>query len=155
MVSNMLRTGLCLMALTTLVACGQNRERVPNQVKTGPDEFAISTHKPLQDPANYSDLPTPTPGGSNLTDQTPNADAIVALGGRVPTGGVDGGIVTYASRYGVDPTIRAELSEADAKKRTGRGSYERAYKRFALDAYEEWLRLRALGIAVPSAPPQD
>ncbi|WP_107817159.1 DUF3035 domain-containing protein [Celeribacter persicus] len=143
------------MAVTALVACGQGRERVPNRVKTGPDEFSIVPAKPLEKPASYNDLPVPTPGGSNRTDATPNADAIVALGGRVPTGGVDGGIVSYASRYGVDPRIRADLAEDDAKKRTGRGSYERAYKRFALDSYEEWLRLRALGIQVPSAPPQD
>lgn len=154
MVSNVLRTGLCLMALSALVACGQSRDRVPNQVKTGPDEFSVVPAKPLQQPASYSSLPVPTPGGANLTDATPNADAIVALGGRVPTGAVDGGIVNYASRYGVDLTIRAELAEADAKKRKGRGSYERAYKRFALDAYEEWLRLRALGVKVPSAPPE-
>ncbi|SFJ51075.1 Beta-barrel assembly machine subunit BamF [Celeribacter neptunius] len=152
MVSNVLRTGVCLLALGALVACGQSGPRTPNRVKTGPDEFSIVPGKPLQEPANYTDLPAPTPGGANLTDATPKADAIVALGGRVPTGGVDGGIVSYASRYGVDPAIRADLSKADEGRRTGRGSYERAYKRFALDAYEEWLRLRAMGVTVPSAP---
>lgn len=154
MVSHMLKTALCLVALSALVACGQPGERIPNRVKTGPDEFSIVPNKPLQEPESYSVLPAPTPGGANLTDATPKADAIVALGGRVPTGGVDGGIVTYASRYGVDPTIRAELSKADERRRTGRGRYERAYKRFALDAYAEWQRLRALGIVVPSAPPE-
>lgn len=154
MVSNVSRTALCLLALTALVACSQ-KERVPNRVKTGPDEFSILTTKPLQEPDNYNDLPAPTLGGTNLTDQTPNADAIVALGGRVPSAtGVDGGIVSYASRYGVDDNIRAELHEADEGRRKGRGSYERAYKRFALDAYAEWERLRALGVSVPSAPEQ-
>lgn len=154
MVSNVFKTALCLVALTALVACGQNKERVPNRIKTGPDEFSILPAKPLQAPESYSALPAPTPGGANRTDPTPKADAIVALGGRVPTGGVDGGIVSYASRYGVDPEIRAELYEADEGRRKGRGSYERAYKRLALDPYAEWERLRALGIDVPTAPEQ-
>ena len=46
----------------------------------GPDEFAILPSKPLQAPENYAELPAPTPGGTNLTDPTPEADMVVALG---------------------------------------------------------------------------
>ena len=52
------------------------------------------------------ELPTPTPGGANLTDPTAEADAIVALGGRAGHGARrrarrrrDAG--GYAGRYGV------------------------------------------------------
>lgn len=157
---NSVRAVMCLTALATLVACGHPREAMPNATQSGPDEFRIVPNKPLQQPANFSTLPVPTPGGSNLTDQAPKADAVAALGGRFPTGGVDGGIVNYASRYGVDPSIRADLAKADARRAEGRRKfglfgqrvYERSYTGYALDAYAEWERLRALGVDVPSAP---
>ena len=161
MVSKTVRMGICLLALTVLVACGQSRELTPNAVKTGPDEFGLVPNKPLQQPASFSSLPAPTPGGANLTDATPKADAILALGGRVPPAtGVDGGIVSYASRYGVDPLIRVDLAKSDARRSKARSgflglggkSYERAYRGLALDAVAEWERLRVLGIVVPSAP---
>ena len=163
MVSKMLRTGFSLMALTALVACGHTADVRPNEKLTGPDEFSVVPSKPLQQPTDLSALPAPTPGGSNLTDPTPEADAIIALGGRPPAaGGVDGGIVNYASRYGVDPAIRADLAKSDARRSDGRRSfilfgkktYEGAYKGYALDAQDEWERLRAAGVIVPAAPPQ-
>lgn len=161
MVSKMVRTGICLLAFAALVACGQSRELTPNTVKSGPDEFALVPNKPLQQPKDFSILPPPTPGGDNLTDATPKSDAIAALGGRVPpVTGVDGGIVSYASRYGINPSIRADLDKSDERRRTTRGgflgfgknSYEKAYRGLALDAWAEWERLRALGVIVPSAP---
>lgn len=153
MVSKTVRLGLGLMALAALVACGRKGEMIPNEVKSGPDEFSIVPAKPLQEPESYTSLPVPTPGGTNRTDATPNADAIIALGGRVPPAtGIDGGIVSYASRYGVDESIRADLYASDERRRTGRGKYERAYRGYALDARAEWERLRALGIIVPFAP---
>lgn len=135
----------------------------------GPDEFAILPVAPLQAPADFSDLPTPTPGGSNLTDPTPNADAVAVLGGNpdaLVAGGIpasDSALVTAAGRNGVDPTIRQTLAQEDAAFRTrqsrfglfrGRDRYFSAYARQSLDAYAELQRFRNAGITTPSAPPQ-
>ena len=77
---------IAAVAILTLSACS-NSEGVPElmnvgQPGAGPDEFAILPTKPIVIPENLAELPAPTPGGANLTDPTPNADAIVALGGR-------------------------------------------------------------------------
>ena len=139
-----------------------------NSVSEGPDEFGVVPSKPLEQPASLSDLPQPTPGAPNLADVTPNRDAVAALGGRTQSGGVpasDSAVVTFASRYGVDPAIRAELFEADETFRrnrgrlrilgigSGRDRYFSAYAPQTLDAYAELERFRAAGVNVPSAPP--
>lgn len=161
--------GLKMVGLLVLIcaatACAPKRELSPNALSGNADEFGIVPNKTLESPDDFSVLPVPTPGGSNAADVTPRADAIAALGGRLPVGGIDGGIVNHASRYGVDAEIRAELSQADARflkrKRNGlslpwAGSkYERAYKRLALDPWAELRRLRALGVLVPTAPSND
>ena len=154
---------ICSLALVALSACASKKPLTPSAISAGPDEFSITPAKPLESPDDFSVLPAPTLGGTNLTDATPNADAIIALGGRVPVSGIDGGIVTYASRYGVDPAIRAELSLADTRflKRKSatpsfpwvKNKYERAYRRLALDPWAEAARLRDLGVQVPSYPP--
>ncbi|WP_439104255.1 DUF3035 domain-containing protein [Celeribacter marinus] len=159
-----LNTGLCLAAFLALTACAPKTELRPSAISSGPDEFGVVPSKPLEAPTDFTLLPAPTPKGGNLADQQPKSDAIVALGGRPNVGGgVDGGIVSYASRFGVDPAIRTDLAQDDATKlkRSGWGSlpwkkdkYERTYKRFSLDAFAEWRRLRALGVNVPSAPPR-
>ncbi|AJE45162.1 hypothetical protein P73_0447 [Celeribacter indicus] len=155
---------MCLLAFAALVACSKGGDPLPNAVVAGPDEFRVVPVKPLQQPATFSSLPAPTPGGTNLTDPSPKADAIIALGGRPSqAGGADGGIVNYASRYGVDPAIRAGLAQEDERRAGGRRGwlglgakkYERAYRGHALEPYEELLRLRDLGVDVPSAPPRD
>lgn len=153
---------MALLALVFLCACASKQAPRPAAVMSGPDEFATVPNKPLVAPEDFSALPAPSPQGRNRADATPKSDAIVALGGRAPAaGGVDGGIVNYASRYGVDANIRGELAAADEKRAKrggflglGRNSYERNYKRFALDPYDEWRRLRALGVKVPAAPPE-
>lgn len=161
---NALKLGMGMITIVVLSACSSKEAPRPTAVFSGPDEFSTLPSKPLEAPEDFTALPTPTPFGANRADVTPKADAIAALGGRAPTSnGVDGGIVSYASRYGVDPSIRATLAKAD-KNKAKRGSalslpwkrdkYERAYKRFALDPYAEWQRLRALGIKVPAAPPK-
>lgn len=139
--------------------------------KSGPDEFAVLPTKPLQTPENLSQLPPPTPGGANITDPTPKADAVAALGGNpaalVPSGiaGSEGALVNHAARYGVEPNVRAELAAADAERRAGTGLYPtfgnfgnlryyRIYRREALDQTAELQRLRALGVGTPSAPPR-
>lgn len=158
---------IVIVAALALGLAGCDRDRVPQLMpdsgQTSPDEFAIVPYKPLQEPENYADLPVPTPGGTNLTDQTPNADAIAALGGR--SGGVAGGdLVAYASRYGVDPNIRAELAQADIDLRRryrgrildrlfNRNTYLGVYSRYALNSYVELERLRRAGVVTPTAPP--
>ena len=160
-----IRVVMCSVILITATACASKSTLTPTAAVSGPDEFSILPAKPLESPQDFAALPAPTLGGTNLTDVTPNADAVVALGGRVSTAtGVDGGIVTYASRYGVDQNIRNELAAADTRflkvKRAtpslpwAKNKYERAYRRLALDPWAELERLRALGVLVPSAPPK-
>jgi hypothetical protein len=134
-----------------LSGCDRNRTPQLLNVKSnqnGPDEFAILPSKPLTLPDDVQALPEPTPGGGNLTDVTPIADATRALGGRPDAGGGDGGLVTYATRYGVDPSIRSELAEADLdyrRRNDGRvlerifnvNVYYQAYRKQSLDQYGE------------------
>lgn len=162
-----------LLAFVGLAACGgDNRLRDLRSFTGGPDEFAVIPGKELQSPKDYSNLPAPTPGGGNLTDPNPRADAVKALGGKpgalVP-GGVPAsevGLVNYASRNGVAPAIRQELASEDEqfRKRQSRFTkiritridrYNQAYRKQRLNAYKEAARWRAAGANVPSAPPED
>ncbi len=156
-----------------LAACSRDRDmtltRFQNQ-GDGPDEFAIVPGKPLQEPENYAELPTPQPGAGNRTDQTPIEDGIAALGGNagtiastaIPPG--DAGLVRHAGRHGTDPAIRQTLRVEDneIRRRYGRRNilrigprddYTEAYKRQWLDEQAERERLRRAGIVTPSAPP--
>lgn len=142
------------------------RLKNPNE---GPDEFLISPGLPLQEPGSYSDLPPPTPGQGNLTDQDPRADSIAALGGNpnARNAGIatsDGGLVNHARRYGTDGSIRTTLraEDEDIRRNYGRRNilrigprddYTAAYKRQWLDAAAEQERLRRSGIVTPTAPP--
>ena len=108
-------------------ACANERGiRVLSSDDAGADEFSIIPSKPLTQPENYASLPTPTPGGSNLTDQNPAGDAVVALGGRAeatPQGGTfnsaDGALVSYAARNGSGAGIREQLATDDEAVRSG------------------------------------
>ncbi|MEM6593833.1 MAG: DUF3035 domain-containing protein [Pseudomonadota bacterium] len=159
--------GMMLVALTT-TACDRNREPSLLNVKSntdGPDEFAIQPNKPLVQPENYATLPTPTPGGANRADTDPFADAVIVLGGD-PNGGIrDGGLVNYASRYGVTPGIRDQLAKEDLEFRRNNDGrvlerlfnvnvYFEAYEEQSLDQYRELERLRRLGVRTVSAPPE-
>ena len=136
----------------------------------GPDEFSILPTKPLQAPTDFAALPPPTPGGGNLTDPTPDQDAVAALGGdpailrRTGVPATDGGLLNHAGRYGIDGSIRPQLAAADLEYRRendGRllerlfnvNVYFKAYRRYELDQYLELARLRRLGIRTPAAPP--
>lgn len=160
------------IAATSLAGCEAYRNRTPSllNVKSnteGPDEFAVLPNKPLEIPENVAaqPLPQPTPGGANRVDATPLQDATIALGGN-PAGGIrDGGLVTYASRYGVSQNIRQSLAEEDLefrRKNDGRllervfnvNVYFKAYRKQSLDQYAELERMRRLGIRTPSAPPE-
>lgn len=137
----------------------------------GPDEFAIVPSQPLSLeglPESVAALPAPQPGGVNLTDPTPIADAYAALGGSLAAADrpADGGIVNYAARGGINPNIRAELAADDylqRKRRPGRvlerifgtTTYYDAYAAQSLDQYGELSRVRRAGLRNPAAPPPD
>jgi len=159
------------LVLGLLAGCSSSDEpRLMNLKKTGagPDEFAILPTKQLQAPTNFSELPAPTPGGSNRTDPTPKADAIAALGGdpsRLSGGGVnDAALIGHTTRFGTDPAIRAQLASLDLqfrKDNDGRllerlfnvSVYFKAYRKYELDQYSELERFRAAGVRTPAVPP--
>lgn len=166
-----LKTGLMIGALVLLTACASGNRGLRDLRANGggPDEFQVQPMGALILPNDVVNLPQPTPGGSNLSDPTPNADAVAVLGGNpnalipngIPSG--DGALVAAASRNGVDPVIRQTLATEDEAFRNrqtrfgffrGRDRYFRAYSRQALNAYSELERFRTAGIATPSAPPQ-
>ena len=150
-----------------LSACGGSDQ--PNLMNlrssgNGPDEFAILPSKPLQLPPDLKALPAPTPGGGNITDPTPEADAIVAMGGRPGAGTNDTALVAYAARGGVESGIRGTLAAEDLefrRKNDGRllervfnvNVYFDAYEPMSLDQHAELERWRAQGLLTPSAPP--
>lgn len=167
---HMLRAGLLFLVVGLLAACDSGREPDLLNFKAsqdGPDEFAILPTKPLQRPESFAALPVPTPGGSNLADPTPEADAYAALGGNAAVlarPSPDGGLMRYAGRFGVDPSIRAELAAADlAFRRDNDGRilermfdvniYYDRYEDYALDPTLEAERFRLAGIRTPAAPP--
>ena len=151
-----------------LSACGGSDEPQLMNVRSsgnGPDEFGILPPKPLEMPPNLAALPPPTPGGSNITDPTPEADAIIALGGKPGAGVTDAALVSYAARNGLSGDIRQVLAAEDLeyrRKNDGRllerlfdvNVYYKAYQPMALDQHAELARWRRLGLATPSAPPE-
>jgi hypothetical protein len=164
---------LALTASTLLGACAGDRAPSLMNLRSdsnGPDEFSILPTKPLQMPEDIAALPQPTPGGRNLVDPNPAADAIVALGGtprdeNAASSG-DGGIISYASRGGVTGDIRGILAAEDLEYRKQNNglllerlfnvtTYFKAYRRQSLDQQVELARWRAKGIATPSAPPAE
>ncbi|MFN3846455.1 MAG: DUF3035 domain-containing protein [Paracoccaceae bacterium] len=152
-----------------LAGCGNgtNEPQLMNIRSTtaGPDEFGILPPKALQMPKDLAQLPEPTPGGANLTDPTPEADAIVALGGRPGAGaGLDAGLVNHVSRYGIASGIRQTVAAEDLEwRRDNKGRilerlfnvnvYYRAYADQSLDQHAELWRWRKRGVRTPSAPP--
>jgi hypothetical protein len=165
-----LMTGLAM----TLVACSSGRDVTLTRLKhkgEGPDEFSITPGLPLQEPESYAELPPPTPGQPNRTDQNPIADSVAALGGNINTvaregvAPADGGLVRHATRFGVDGNIRPTLRREDEQVRRSfgrrnllrigpRDDYTQAYRRQWLDAYYETERLRRAGVITPTAPPE-
>jgi hypothetical protein len=160
---------LCLAAAASAVlsACSSGDPQLMNLPRSGqgPDEFLIVPNKPLTIPEDLAALPTPTPGGRNLAGASPREDMIAALGGSVSaeTRG-SGGLLSYAGRFGVDPSIREELAIADLEYRRANDGrllervfnvsiYYEAYAPLALDQYAELARFRQAGIPTPSAPP--
>lgn len=161
-----------MLSVLALAACGDGTLRTLDTNTGSPEEFAIVPNKPLEPPPSFAELPAPTPGGANRTDQTPLADAVAALGGNpaalsatgVPAS--DAALIAAAGRFGVSGNIRTVLAEEDAAFRQRKAlfnwrlfpdnEYNRAYQAQSLDAYD-WLRnVRRPGsnIRTPSAPPE-
>lgn len=165
----LVQAGLIVTAMTLLGACENTGLRSLVKPGEGPDEFRIVPGQPLEEPPSYNNLPPPTPGGANRTDQTPLQDSAAALGGSRPAAGgsipgADGSVVNYASRFGRDPAIRAELAAADAQFRQRRARltqirivpvdrYNQVYRQQALNPDREQARWRNAGARTPSAPP--
>lgn len=165
------RAVIAFAAMVTLAACGGKGDpQLMNLRKgQGPDEFAIVPPKALEMPESLSELPEPTPGGFNRTDQTPEADAAVALGGKpsaaggIPSG--DAALYAHAARFGLDGGIRATLASEDLDwRRDNKGRplerlfnvnvYYKAYSKQRLDQQAELARWRKLGVRTSSAPPR-
>lgn len=164
-----MRRALIIVLPLMLAACASTGLRQLQSESSGPDEFKIQPVNPLEDPSDYGALPTPTPGNTNLADRSASNEGIIAFGGRPqsangPVPASDGALVRHASRGGVDPNIRADLAERDARfrKRKSRltqirivpvDRYNQAYRNQALNASREAARWRAAGARTPSAPP--
>lgn len=160
-----------LFTALTLAACGDGTLRNLNDSSGSPEEFDIVPNRPLESPANFAELPAPTPGGANRADQQPLGDAVAALGGNpaaLSAGSVPGSeaaLVNAASRFGRSDGIRQTLAQEDAAFRARKSlfnwrlvpdnEYNRAYSAQSLDPYL-WLdRVRRPGsdVATPSAHP--
>lgn len=162
-------TACALIAVALLAACENKGLRQITSRGDGPDEFIVVPAKPLEQPENFAALPAPTPGGINRTDQRPLETSVAKLGGQrgsvnAPIPGRDAALVNRATRFGVEPDIRASLAEADAefRKRQSRLTqirlfpedlYNRAYRREVLDAGQTAKAFRRAGVATPTAPP--
>lgn len=163
---------LTITAFTALAACSSDPHLMNlSSGHDGPDEFSVLPTKPLQMPSDLNTLPAPTPGGSNITDPTPKADAVAALGGRpaaLEDRGIaanDAAIVAYAGRNGAQPGIRSQLAAEDEAWRSRHSRrllevlartnvYYRAYEPFTLDSWAEMERWRRAGARTPAAPPK-
>ncbi|MGF6860125.1 hypothetical protein ABIE69_000683 [Rhodobacteraceae bacterium MBR-64] len=161
-----------LAALLALSACADKTANRPLTLagrNDGPDEFALLPTKPLQQPADLTALPEPTPGGANLTDPTPRADAIAALGGNpaVLNGGpaaADTALLAHTGRFGVAEGIRTDLAQNDQAFRNERRGFWRrrglrnkdyfdAYADQSLNQAATLYGARAIGARTPTVQP--
>ncbi|QFS84513.1 hypothetical protein FIU97_17285 [Roseivivax sp. THAF40] len=160
-----------LLSVLTLAACSDGSLRTLGRGDGTPEEFGIVPNQPLEQPSSFAELPQPTPGGTNRSDQQPLGDAVAALGGNpaalnpggVPAG--DGALLSAVGRFGTDGNIRAVIAREDEAFRDRArlfnwrlvpdNEYERAYSSQSLDPYLWLERVRRPGgnIGTPSAPP--
>ncbi len=166
--------GVALTAALVLSGCAANKgdstDLMRLRSKDGPDEFAVLPPKALEMPASLNELPPPTPGASNRTDQRPLDDAVVALGGRPEAGNgipaADAALYAHAARLGREANIRSQLASEDLQwRRDNKGrilerlfsvnTYFRAYRDQSLDQHGELAYWRNRGLPTPSAPPED
>ena len=163
---------LAICALVALTACGRlagDEEKAPKLLNIkpqgrSPDEFTVLPTKPLQLPDDLAALPAPTPGGTNITDPTPEADAVAALGGnpaaldRTAVPASNAGLVSYAARRGTsaeDLEYRRKNDGRLLERVFNVNIYYRAYQPMSLDQYAELERWRAAGVRTVGAPPQE
>ncbi|MBZ4020973.1 pyruvate/2-oxoglutarate dehydrogenase complex, dihydrolipoamide acyltransferase (E2) component [Rhodobacter sp. TJ_12] len=166
--------GIALVMALALAGCSRS-DKTPELMHlrsstAGPDEFGILPTKPLEMPEDLAQLPDPTPGGTNITDPTPEADAVAALGGnpeRLKPNGVprgDGALLARAGRFGTGADIRDRLAEEDLQYRRDHDGrllerlfnvtvYYKAYRPMSLDKAAELERWRKAGARTPAAPP--
>lgn len=165
---------LTILALVMLVgACGERNIQLKDirSFTGGPDEFLVLPAKPLEEPPSFTTLPPPTPGAANRTDQNPQADAVVALGGRpdrLAANGVaaqDAALVAAASRNGVTADVRSKVATEDEAFRRQQSRftkirlvrvdrYNQAYRNQSLRPHDELARWRRAGAVTPAAPPE-
>jgi hypothetical protein len=175
----MMPRALIILALVALTACGSRQDTADRDTNLRqlrnpsgtPEEFSIVPSKPLQAPESLSELPNPTPGGENRTDQTPLKDAVAVLGGsparlnvQAGIGAGDQALVARVSRFGREPGIREQLAAADQEFRERRSlfnwrlvpqdTYNRIYRNQTLDPYATLEAARRAGALTPSAPPR-
>ncbi|MCR9087919.1 MAG: DUF3035 domain-containing protein [Rhodobacteraceae bacterium] len=166
---------LLAIAAVAITACGPRNPDLLTFRRSGegPDEFTVAPSKPLADPPAAGALPPPTLGvGINRADATPEADAIVALGGRqnattldgIPTS--DAALIRHAGRNGQSTGIRQTLAQEDIEFRrrndglilerlANSNLYFDAYEQQSLNQQREIDRLRQRGIQTPGAPPAE
>ena len=158
---------LGLVIATGLAGCSNQGLRNVQQQGEGPDEFMVMPANPLSPPPSFTTLPPPTPGGANLADRDPIEEAVVSLGGRVPSasGGVpgsDAALVAAASRYGVPANARSVIQAEDdeflARQQRWQGwrlvdRYDDVYRDQWLNSTAETERFRRSGVPVSSGPP--
>lgn len=160
---------VCVVVVSALTLSACSGDKPPSLMNlssdtNGPDEFGILPVKQLEMPKDLVNLPEPAPNGTNLVDPTPEADAVLALGGKPGAGSNDAALVAFASRAGVTADIRTILAAEDLRFRQGNNGrllerlfknnvYFRAYQPLSLDQQAELVRWRAQGVATPSAPP--
>ena len=164
--------GISAIAIGTvllLAACGDKEPKLLHirSQSRAPDEFSVLPVKPLQLPEDIAALPEPTPGGLNLTDPTPEADAVVALGGRPDRGaGADGGLVGHVGRFGTSANIREQLAAEDLEWRRDHDGrllerlfnvnvYYKAYADMSLDQFLELEFWCKRGVRTVGAPPAE
>lgn len=165
----MRKLALMFGLITLFAGCANVGLRELRSNSEGPDEFGIAPVAALQEPDSYSQLPAPTPGGTNRADRNALAEGAVAFGGRLsdpnaPVPSSDGALVRHTSRLGVSSNIRETLAQTDAdfRRRKARltqyrivpvDRYNQAYRREALDPQAERERWQRAGARTPSAPP--
>jgi len=160
---------IAAIAVLTLAACSDKDPELMHikQESRAPDEFTILPVKPLELPEDITALPAPTPGGANITDPTPEADAIAALGGNpARAGSGDNGLIAHVGRFGTDPNIRPALAADDLEWRRDHDGrllerlfsvnvYYKAYAAMSLDQFAELEYWRKRGARTVGAPPAE
>lgn len=167
-----MRAILLTMTTLTVAACSTDPHLMNiRQGQSSPDEFAIVPTKALEMPPDLNMLPSPTPGGANITDPNPKADAVAALGGnpghlaQQGVGAADGALLAHTARFGREAGIRQITAQEDLAWRSRHSRraleilarsnvYYRAYEPMTLDSWAEQERWRPTGVLLPAAPPK-